>query len=121
MSGAIKEPEQPVPAAQLQFEAGVDQAVHKMLVNYRNLLKKYSSLASQEGIGRHEPLQIDVACENIVRITHVWTCIAQYLIRDAILFVFVCLVAASWRAAAAPDPRTAYPHTDQDRGPLQAR
>lgn len=68
MSDIPKEADQTVPAAQLQFESALDQATHKMLVNYRALLKKYSSLAGQAGMGRHEPLQIDVACENIVSV-----------------------------------------------------
>eukprot|EP01031_Cornospumella_fuschlensis_P041390 gene41390-50506_t len=66
MSVISKDTERAVSVMQTQFEAAVEQSLQKMLSNYRTLLKKYSNLADQEGIGRHEPMQIDVACENIL-------------------------------------------------------
>lgn len=51
---------------QKRFEGQVDSNIQKLLVNYRTLLKKYSSLSSPVGFGRHEELQIETAGENMV-------------------------------------------------------
>jgi hypothetical protein len=54
--------------AQQVFEKNVENAINKMLVSYRILLKKHATLSAQNGFGRHEALQIDAASESLVRI-----------------------------------------------------